>query len=346
MEVHLAAVQVAWSPALYASPDAFRERMLALGDAAVADAGDAARLVAFPELLALPLLLTARGDPEALRAPTFGAALARLARSDLRRWLATAWRLRAPSAAAVYGSYAVDAYRLWHDTFAEVARRCRAVVVAGTAFLPDVDHEPSSGWHVRDLAVHNVALTFAPSGACLARTAKVHLTPGAEQRAGLRRGRIEDLWPVDSAVGRVAVAVCLDGFHERVMATLDARGAEIVVQPSANDAPWDRPWPRDPSRLEGDVWLAEGLRATVQRRKAIRYGVNPMMVGDAFGLQPRGRSSLVANRALVGASPRVGSAMQGLLAIAPDAVSEAIVTVRVPHPDDVGSGPEEAAATR
>lgn len=335
MEVHLAAVQLAWSQALYATPDAFRARMLELGDDAVEGAGSRARLVAFPELVALPLLLTVRGDAAALGAASFAAAVGRLARRDLGAWWRTAWRLRTIGAGAVYGTYAVDAFRLWHDTFAEVARRTGAVVVAGTAFLPDVDHEPSLGWHVRDAAVHNAALTFSPCGSCLGRTAKVHLTPGAERSAGLRRGRIDDLHPFDTVAGRVGVAVCLDGFSQRVLQTLDGRGAQIVVQPSANDAPWDRPWPGDPRRREGDVWLADGLRSTLQGRHAIRYGVNPMMVGDAFGLAPRGRSSLVVNRALVhrdelpDTAPRFGP---GVLALAPDAEREAVVSARVPHP--------------
>ena len=346
VDIHLAAVQLAWSHELYTSADRFRARMLELADRAVAEAGDAPRLVAFPELVGLPLLLTVSGDRGALGAASFGEALARLGRRDLGRWLRTGWDLGTLGPGAIYGTYAVDAYRVWHDTFAEAARRTQAVVVAGSAFLPDVDHEPSSAWHVRDASVHNVALTFAPSGACVARSAKVHLTPGAERRAGLRRGRIDDLYPVETPVGRVAVAVCLDGFHQRVMATLDGRCAQVVVQPSANDAPWDRPWPRDPTRREGEVWLAEGLRATVQGRHSIRYGVNPMMVGDAFGLRPRGRSSLVVNRAAAGA-PRTASGLaEGLLALAPDAEREAIVHARVPHPSDVGSQHGTGGATR
>lgn len=335
MELHLAAVQVAWSPALYATPEAFTRRMLALAEAAVADAGPGPRLVAFPELLALPLLLTAAGDERALRAPSFAAAVARLAPRHAGRWLRSAWRARRLGAAAVYGSYAVEAYRLWFETFAAVARASDAVVVAGSAFLPDVDEEPSRGWHVRDAAVHNAALTFAPNGRLLGRTAKVHLTPGAEQHAGLRCGRLDDLHPLETAVGRVAVAICLDGFHERVLTTLDGRGAQVVVQPSANDRGWDRPWPPDPRRSEGEAWLGLGLRARLQGRVSLRYGVNPMLVGDAFGLRPRGRSSILANVAdgFDPATVATEPALPGVVALAPDAEHEAIVSARVPHPD-------------
>ena len=309
--------------------------MVALARTAVADAGVGPRLVAFPELIALPLLLTAAGDGEALAARDASGALLRLARRDGVRWLDSAWRSRRLGPSAVYGTYAIEAYRIWHDTFAAAARAADAVVVAGTAFLPDVDEEPSRGWHVRDHGVQNAALTFSPSGHLLARTAKVHLMPGAERRVGLRRGRLDDLHPVATPVGRVGVAVCLDGFHDRVLGTLDGRGTQIVVQPSANDADWERPWPSDPGRREGEGWLDEGLRHRIQARGSLRYGVNPMLVGDVLGLRPRGRSSIVVNRSGPGAAltcldePR----WPGLLALAPDAEHEAIVRARVPHPD-------------
>lgn len=334
MDVHLAAVQVEWSPALYASAGVFRERMVALARAAVAEAGERPRLVVFPELIGLPLLLTAAGDDEAVRAPDVVSALSRLARRDAGRWLLTAWRTRRLGASALYGTYAVAAFRMWHDAFAAAARASGAVVVAGSAFVPDVDEEPSRGWFVRDPSVNNATLTFAPSGRLLARTAKIHLMPGAEQRAGLRCGRLDDLQVVATAVGRVGVAVCLDGFHERVLSTLDGRGAQVVVQPSANDADWERPWPPGPDRSEGEAWFDDGLRARIQARASLRYGVNAMLVGDVLGLRPRGRSSIVANLVGAGALPPCvdDPRWPGVLASAPDAHSEAIVTARVPHP--------------
>jgi predicted amidohydrolase len=346
VELHLAAVQVAFSPALYATPEAFAERMLELGREAVADAGPGPRLVAFPELIGLPLLLTAAGDQRALQAPTFAAALGRLAPAHAQRWLRSAWRARRLALGVIYGHYAVEAYRMWFDAFAAVAQATGAVVVAGSAFLPDVDEEPTRGWHVRDAAVHNAALTLAASGRLLGRTAKVHLTPGAEQRSGLSRGRLEDLHPVATELGAVAVAICLDGFHERVVSILDGRRAQLLVQPSANDAPWDRPWPKDPRRRESEVWLGEGLRQRLQGRRWLRYGINPMLVGEAFGLRPRGRSSIVANVADADdvvlarelADAGLDPALPGLLALAPDAEGEAIVRARVPHPEAFTAG--------
>jgi predicted amidohydrolase len=335
VELHLAAVQMAWSPNAYTSGEAFAERIVGLTRRAVAGAEGRPALVAFPELVGLPLLLTAAGDPALLSLPSIDAALLRLARRDLGRWNAAAWRHRRVGLSAVYATYAVDAYRLYRDAFLAAARETGAYIVAGSAFLPEVDEEPSLGVHVVSAEPANRSLVVGPGGV-LGSTAKVHLTRGRESRAGLSRGRLDDLHPVVTPFGRVAVAICLDGFFEGVIGAIDGRGAHVVVQPSANDAPWDGPWSADAGRIEGEVWLEEGLRARIQGRTSLRYGVNPMMVGDLLGLSPRGRSSIVANVAATGLAGETHP--PGIVALAPDAEREAIVSADVPMPEEVSRG--------
>jgi predicted amidohydrolase len=329
VEMQLAAVQMAWSTADYASAGAFAERVLDLTRRATEGAEGVPTLVAFPELVGLPLLLTAAGEERVLHAKSIDAALMGLARRHIGRWHASAWRHRRFDLGAIYTTYGVDAYRAYRDAFTAAARETGAVIVAGSAFLPAIDEEPSLGLHVVEGRTRNASLVV-DRGGVLGWATKVHLTRGRERRAGLHRGRLADLHPFDTAVGRVGVAVCLDAFFEGVVGTLDGRGARILVQPSANDAPWDRPWPPDPARREGDVWLLDGLRARLQGRTHLRYGINPMMVGDLLGMRPRGRSSVVANVAATGLG--TDSDPPGVLAIAPDAEREAIVRVRVPLP--------------
>jgi predicted amidohydrolase len=104
-----------------------------------------------------------------------------------------------------------------------------AVVVAGSAFLPEVEEEAARGTHVVDARVHNVACAFGPGGTSLGRSRKVFLAPGGESRAGLRRGRVADLPVLDTPVGRVAVAVCLDGWFDGVLALAAGSATEEVV---------------------------------------------------------------------------------------------------------------------
>lgn len=328
--VRLAAVQMRWTAADYRSGEAFAARVLDLSRAAVADAGGPA-LVAFPELVGLPLLATAAGASDALDHGLVRALAGWAVRSP-RRWAGAAWRHRIGPLAGAYVALAPEAFALQRDAFAAAARATGATVVAGSALLPTVAFEAARGLHVVDPAPHNVALVFAPNGALIGRAAKAFLTRGLERRVGLRPGRVADLPVLDTPVGRVAVAVCLDGWFHHVLERFDGLGAQIVVQPSANDAPWRRPWPPDPQRTEEDAWLGLGLRAGLQGRVSLRYGVNPMLVGDLAPLAPRGRSAIVA-RVAADATDGVPGWGPGLLALAPNDDQEAIVAVDVAHPD-------------
>ncbi|MFO7544788.1 MAG: nitrilase-related carbon-nitrogen hydrolase [Trueperaceae bacterium] len=337
-QVWMAAVQARMAPGPYRSAAAFEAWVTGLARRAVQGAPPGApRLVAFPEAIGLPLLFTpppteqdghAELDAYAA-APDLGAAALRLLRADWRAVLAAAWRHRVFGPSALYLTRAVPAYRAYATAFRAAARASDAVVVAGSAFLPEVEEEPARGVHVTRPWVHNVAATFSPSGALLGRSRKVFLTPGAESRAGLRRGRIEDLPVLDTPAGRVGVAVCLDGWYDGVVGALDGRGAQVVVQPSANDAAWERPWPPDRRLTEGEAWLQRGLRAGLQGRLNLRYGLNPMLVGDFAGFRPRGRSSILANAGATGVGATWAEGREGVLALARSADAEEVVTALV-----------------
>ncbi len=331
-EVRLAAVQMAWRPADYQSEAVFADRVRRLALRAVEGARGPA-LVAFPELVGLPLLATVAGVADELERG-LPQALATWARRHPARLALAARRHRVGPLRAAYAALGPAAFRAYHDAFAAAARAAGATVVAGSAFLPTVTYEPARGWHVVDARPRNVSFTFAPNGALIGRSAKAYLTEGLERRVGLVTGRVEDLSVIATPVGRVAVAVCLDGFYHHVLERFDGLAADVVVQPSANDARWDRPWPPDPSRREGDVWLSDGLRAGLQGRAHLRYGVNPMMVGDLPPLAPRGCSTIVRRVAADASSDHEATLPwgAGVLAIAPDAETEAVVSVDVPHP--------------
>lgn len=331
--VRLAAVQPRWRSEDYADAASFAARVRELTVRAVAGAPGPA-LVAFPELWALPLLATAGGAAERLTDGLWAAA-GTLARRRATRWLTAAARDRRHPLRAVYADLAVDAYRIWVDAFAAAARATGATLAAGSGFFPTVAYEAARGWHVADPRPTNLALLVGAGGRVIARASKVHLTAGLESRVGLARGRVEDLPVVDTPVGRVALAVCLDGWYHHVLERLDGAGAQVLVQPSANDAPWDRPWPPDPRVREGDAWLRRGLAAGLVGRAHLRYGVNPMLVGDLAPLALRGRSTVVAGRPADDAPSAAADALPpAVRAIAPAPDEEAIVIADLPHPDD------------
>lgn len=318
----------------YESARSFREKILTLTEEAVMGLPEAPTLVAFPEMIGFPLLLALDGFETTRDASSVFEAAFGMARARWRELLTTAWRNRSFGLETLYLWRAVPAYRAYHDAFAEAARTHKVTIVAGSSFLPQVEDEAKRGLHVAAKRIHNTAFTFAETGTVLGRTHKVYLNPGAETRAGLARGRLGDLYPIETPVGRVGVALCLDGFYSSVVERFDGLGARIIVQPSANHAPWERAWPGDPTVSEGEAWLRFGLSAGLQNRLNLRYGVNPMLVGDLWELAARGRSSIVANRRFVPEAELHG--YPGVIALAETTDCETFVraTVRLDPPSD------------
>ncbi len=329
MKVHLIAVQAELRLANYETSEAFAAWVLDLSQRAVAGLDDAPKLLAFPETVGLPLVLTLSHYAQVSRHDQLTSAALTVLRREWRAVARAAVTRRAFGPSALFVARALPAYQAYVGAFSAAAQQTGATIVAGSSFLPQVEHEASRGLHVADGKVQNVSFTFSPTGTVLARSAKQYLTAGLESSLGLSRAAPESLRVLETPAGRVGVALCLDGFYRSVLETFDGLGAQIIVQPSANYAPWTRRWPPDHAYSEGEAWLSLGLRAGVRGRQNIRYGVNPMLVGGMFGLQAEGRTSIVANPRYTGAETE---GYGGVLALAETYDREEIVRMVVELP--------------
>jgi len=162
--------------------------------------------------------------------------------------------------------------------------------------------------------VYNTSYVFAPDGRLILTQRKVHLIP-LEQQMGmdLCAGKVEELRVVDTPVGRLGVAICLDGFHADVIETLFKQKARLIAQPSFNPLPW--------TQEQAESWKT-GLWQSCQQYPEL-IGVNPMMTGRLFDdVVIEGRSSIVAHVSRT----RDGS---GYLAEASSAVDEEIVAAEL-----------------
>ncbi|MEN2982118.1 MAG: nitrilase-related carbon-nitrogen hydrolase [Thermus sp.] len=261
----------------YRSREAFRERVFSL--LAPLEGTPAPRLAAFPELFGLPLLLHLEGEVHPL---------------DLLKDPLLPWRR------------ARRAYGVFHEVMAEAARALGTYLLAGTLLAPPYEEELARGRFSRSPLFQNLALFYNPEGRLLAQVPKMELTP---PERWLKRGAFGPHL-VETQAGRVGILICLDGFHEKHLSRLDALGAEVLLQPSANPAPWDRPWPPNPSRQEGEVWLASARERLVGREN-LRFLLNPMLNGSLLGLTFEGQSGLYApgEALLLAPSPRGDEAL-------------------------------------
>lgn len=323
--INLVAVQAEMALEHYLSEATFQQKIFSLMEQATAALPEGPTLVGFPEIVGLPLILTLGATQKEIA--SLPAAVRRLLRRKWQRVI----KVRSPSLfRRLYAVNAVSAFDVYTRVFASASRNFGVTIVAGSIFLPVVDQEAARGLHIDDHRAYNTAFTFGPMGRVLGRSHKIHLTPGLESQIGLSRGRLAELPVMYTPAGRVGVAVCLDAFYTSVLDHLDGQGAQIVVQPSANHASWAHPWPHQPNLTEGEAWLRYGLRQQLQARQHLHYGVNPMLIGDLWGLIGEGRSSIVANTAYY---PVSTEGYDGLVAIAPDAVRETVVQATLPVPE-------------
>lgn len=328
--VNLVAVQSELALEPYLSAGAFRAWVFAQCEEALAGLPEAPTLLAFPEAIGVPLLLTLGAPQPLLRAERLSAALMALARAEPWTFLGAFARRPWRGLAGALLPRAVAAHRAWAGAFAAAARAFGVTLVAGSSFLPTVEQEGLRGTYLADARVHNLALTFAPTGALLGASRKTKLTSGLESHLGLARGAAFELQPLATPLGRVGVAICLDAFFETVVSRFDGLGARVLVQPSANFAPWHGPWSGGRGLAEGEAWLRFGLRQMLQGRLNLAYGVNPMLVGELWGLRAEGRSSLLANARL---HPADAAEQPGLLALAESHARFEVVRATVPWPE-------------
>jgi hypothetical protein len=284
----LAAVQSELNISAYQTNAAFADYVLWQTRMALANRDPTERaLVAFPELIGLPLLFFLN---RAVTASTIVEAAIELARETWPQAVPMLWQYRNVMPSAFILPRAIAIYQAYTYAFAEAARQNRCFIAAGSVFLPAIDEEAAKGTHIANGNVQNISFTFAPTGRIVARTAKINLTAGLEQQIGLAKGREIPL--VHSKDGNIATLICYDAFFEQLLERADGAGAQVLVQPSANSRPWLGPWSNDRRKIEGEEWLARGPSSRLGGRINLRALVNPMLVGQLFELAFEGASSI------------------------------------------------------
>lgn len=303
--MHLVAVQAELRQEHYFCAEAFASRVQGLASRAVTGLPESeARVVAFPEAFALPLLFWLETPARVREA---GSTL-RAALELLRLGWREALRLGVPSPTAFYHLRARTVWPIYQEVFARAAKSTGAYLIAGSLFSPLMDWEPVRELHREGWGVYNLSLVLSPQGTVLGRVPKVNLT-AAERSALLSSGRSSQ-GILQTRIGTIANLICLDAFHENLIEDADRNGAWLVVQPSANAARWDGPWSGGEGQKEGEVWLGEGLAQKLAGRENLRYGLNPMLNGKLYELSFEGQSGVYAARkALALADSPVGDAI-------------------------------------
>lgn len=253
-------------------------------------------LAVWPEYVATFLVLAGRAA-EVEGCTTVDGALRRVVARHPARLVSVMARQRTLRLTpAVLTMFAPVAWAHYRETFAGIARDFDLWVVAGSGLFPrNRLGDAAERLEPAGAAVFNTSVTFDPSGRVAGVTRKMNVVPTQEDVLGLSAAPASELGVLDTPVGRLGTLVCYDGFREphtghepgfvRGAPLLDALGAEIVAQPSANAWSWDGPWAfNEPGEAQwrSEQWFAEGMAAELPGLRSVRYVVNPQLVGDVL----------------------------------------------------------------
>lgn len=266
---------------------------------------DRPTLIVLAEYLGLPAALAGRAGALARQAHTAQHALTFLGIALLPRVLAYRRRWRGISFARALLLACADAlYRPLADTLSRLAAHYHTHIVATTPvprLRRSTDPREIARWGRRGASVvylpegpevYNAALAFGPDGSLIGRVDKVFLTKSEIETLDLTPGSLDDVLVLPTAAGQLGIAISLDAFTPEYLRHLDAQGAEIVVQPDANDARWAGPG--GGYEWQPAEWLNSVLGSIQPQFPHLRYNVCSMQTGNFFDIVFDGQSSITA----------------------------------------------------
>lgn len=171
--------------------------------------------------------------------------------------------------------------------FSELARKYKVFIMAGSGLFPDGNEYIDNGDFLYDKVyscksgdkkIYNIAYLFAPDGKLVGKQKKNHLLP-LEDSWGLEAG--EELSVYSTEIGRLAFPICMDATYFETLQIVSAKGAEIVMIPTANPDP------------DYNYWTAlRGIWGRVQESPL--FAIKSAMVGNFLGIELTGQAGVYA----------------------------------------------------
>lgn len=258
----------------YRTEQSFEAKIMGIMEQIHKQRDDERLLVVFPEHIGTFCILC--NAPEGVWAkPSFAKATAALILRHAPAVLQAMLAYRVSPTRALLLARSKEVERIYLSTLAKAARTYEAWVVAGSATLR---------WG-ETKRIYNTSPVITPTGRVVYRQHKVNLVP-MEGKGGLNLepAPINYMSAVQTPMASLGVAICLDAFEAQVRKRLHGLGAQVLVQPSANNGPWNEWQQQD--------WLRSSYAAVVKNQE-FELAVNPMLVGNLWDLKFEGQSSII-----------------------------------------------------
>ncbi len=276
----IACVQMKLRAQDYRTEHTFENKIMSIMDQIRQKSGEGRLLVVFPEHIGTFCIMC--NAPERVWSQkSFTRASISLV---MHNWVAVAHYMlsyRVSPVRALFLAKAAEIERIYLSTFAKAAREYGAWIIAGSATLR---------WG-ETKRIYNSSPVITPTGDVIYRQHKVNLVE-MEDKGGLNLepAPLNYMSVVQSPFGDLGIAICLDAFEDEVRQRLMGLGAQILVQPSANNGPWNEWQQQD--------WLRSSFAAVAQN-KEFDLAINPMLVGNFLDVEFEGQSSIIDQQGYV-----------------------------------------------
>lgn len=263
-------------------------------------------IVVFPEHVGLPLVFSGARGAGAREAQTVMSAMVDLLGSYMTG--VTYYNNKYPDLKSEPARYiflaATDAmWRPFYDTFSTLSKKYHTYIIACT----DVCDQITTSTDPRDIQlfgepgqtnvylpansnVYNTAFVFAPDGSIIGSVKKVNLVPEEYNLLNLTAGTLQDVKTISipGTPVKLGIAISLDAFVPSFLNWLVKLGANVLIQPDANDGLWAN----DPNNWQPDGWLSSTMGSIQPVYPTLVYDVNPMMTGNLFDVVFDGQSAI------------------------------------------------------
>lgn len=295
----------------YATPQSFYEdmkRVMQEIEPHLAD--DAPNLIAFPEEIGFPLMVTGPKGTKVRNAKTMSEAVSAFLElgavfSDRISFYMDKYPDISVSR-AFFLSMTDVAIHPFLDTFSSLAKEYNVYIIACTnapkvkisndpfdiSSFGDPDYQEREFVYLPvESEVYNTAYLFAPDGSIIGEVRKVHLTyEEGPEGLDLSPGSLGEVEVFDTAMGKTCIAICYDAFFDSYRKWVDEKGCKILVQPSANGQMWA--YPAGSGVWQPEEWLLS-TAGSVQNYRNIKYNVNPMLTGSFLFFVFDGQSAII-----------------------------------------------------
>jgi len=286
------------------SEETFAAELARVVDLAVPHlATDRPNLVALGELLGLPLALSGKRGVLSRHMRRSSVAIALLAPGHL--WRMLDYRRTFPGISLVRAlllALTDTLYRPFTETLSRLASQ-HQIYLSATTITPHVFCSTDPGKLRRfgrkqvgrvylpvDAGVYNTGFLWGPDGSLLGTTDKVFLTESERTTLDLTPGKLAEVRPFETEMGKVGIAISLDAFTPEYLRCLDEQGTRIVLQNDANDAAWAGP--SQTCAWQPQEWLNSVLGCLQTEYTHLLFNVCPMQVGNFFDILFDGQSSI------------------------------------------------------